>query len=209
MSKKANSVAAMRRAIEKTQAQRARDEKKLKRDEREVARLREQVRQIKANAAQHGVDLNALPTKEQARAAAKAEAERKATTSDRRQTAERMAEAISANTFRAPRHVPMRADQPLRSADRLAHEVVLGLDDLYADPSRNALPTGPFLRPTREVVAGQRIGQPLQPQWRTGPAQTRTVSPQATARPSMARPWGAAPGQLGGVKLTDTRGGGR
>ena len=204
----------MQRAVDKAKADRDRVAKKAARADKKAAKLREQVRQMRADAARNGVDLNALQTEEQVRAAAaaavaktKAEAARKAEANAGRPTSVLMAEHITANTHRSPHYIVTRSDVRPRSADKLAGDVILGLDTRYADPSRNNLPTGPFLRPTHEVVAGQRTGQPLQTQYRrTGPAQTRTVSPQATTRNPLYRPWGSAEGQLGGVKLT---GGGR
>jgi len=209
---KKDSAAAMQRAIDKAKVQRAREEQKLKQADKKAARLREQVRQIEVNAARHGVDLNTLPTKKQARAD-KAAAERTAAAAAAehrsKSTAERMADDINSVPRYGPRYLTMRSDVRPRSADKMTGDIVLGLDDRYADPSRNTLPSGPFLRPTHEVMAGQHPGQSAQPQYRP-PAQTRVVSPQATTRTPLHRPWGSAPGQLGGMKLKDPqRGGGR
>lgn len=201
MSKNKNSVAAMQRAVNEAKAERDQTEQKLNRDKKKATELREQVRQMKADAARHGVDLDTLPTKKQQRAAAEAakaaadaESQRESEAANRRSTAERMAEHLTADRGPLDGAPSVKHRYPARSADRIA----LGLlDDAligrHADPSRNVLPVDPFLKPTHEVIAGQA-------QYRHA-AQTRTVPPQATRHP-LHRPWGAAPGQLGGVKLT-------
>lgn len=191
-------------AMLKAKAKRDQAAAEVRAAELEPARLSEKVRQTEAEAAANGVDLNALPSKQEikerkqaAQRAAAAKRERKAAEAEKRKpTAQRIGEHLAENPV-IPLLPPLLARRiPHSSAERMAaHLFEDGQLDRQADPSRNALPTGPFLRPTREVVN--------QPQWRgqgvRRVGQQRSTIPQ-TARSSLYKPWGSAPGQLAGVR---------
>ncbi len=205
---------AMARAI----AKRDKAAKQLDKAKGRQAEALEKVKQIKADAEAHGVDLSKLPTKAETKAdktltkkaqeAAAAEDAREAAEAERRtkSTAQRMAERVVAGRAEVaaevntnPVSMPPMWRGPLRSADRIA--LMLGNDGVLgqqADPSRNALPTERFLRPTTEVVAQ------TQPQRGPVMSQRRVAIPQSQ-RPrtldQMVRPWGAAPGQETGVNV--------